>query len=55
MKYTEIIQELISAAMSPKKTVVRSMKETGKKAIGISPVYGPDEVVYAAGCLPIGL
>ena len=55
MKYTEIIQELISAAMSPKKTVVRSMKETGKKAIGISPVYGPDEVVYAAGCLPIAL
>lgn len=31
------------------------MKETGKKAIGMSPVYAPDEVVYAANCLPIGL
>lgn len=55
MKYTEIIQELVSAAKSPKKTVVKSMKDTGKKAIGISPVYGPDEVVYAANCLPVGL
>ena len=55
MKHNEIIQTLVEAAKSPKKTVVKTMKATGKKAIGLSPVYGPDEVIYAAGCLPIGL
>lgn len=55
MKYANVIQELVSAAKSPKKTVIKTMKETGKKAIGLSPVYGPDEVVYAANCFPIGL
>ena len=55
MKHIDLIQELVSAAKSPKKTVIKSMKDTGKKAIGLSPVYGPDEIVYAANCLPIGL
>ena len=55
MKHNEIIEALVAAAKSPKKTVTRSMNTTGKKAIGLSPVYGPDEVVYAAGCLPVGL
>lgn len=55
MTYTELIQELVSAAKSPKKTVVRTMQDTGKKAVGVSPVYGPEEIICAANCLPIGL
>lgn len=55
MNYTDIIQELVTAAMSPQKTVIKTMKDTGKKAIGLFPVFGPDEIVYAAGCLPVGL
>ena len=31
------------------------MKETGKKAVGCFPYYTPDEIIYAAGLLPVGL
>ncbi len=55
MSYQDIIQELVAAAKTPKKTVVRSMKETGKKAVGMFPVFAPDEIVYAAGCIPVGM
>ncbi len=55
MTYQDGLLELIAAAKSPKKTVLKTMKETGKKAIGMSPVFGPDEIVYATGCIPAGL
>lgn len=55
MTHTDLIQELVSAAKSPKKTVIKTMQSTGKKAIGLSPVYGPEEIIYAANCLPVGL
>ena len=55
MSYQDIIQEFTSAAITPKKTVIRSMKETGKKAVGMFPVFAPDEIVYAAGCIPVGM
>lgn len=53
------IQEIISAlektANHPAKAVKASMKETGKKAVGCFPYYTPDEIIYAAGLLPVGL
>ncbi len=55
MSYQDIIQELITAAKTPKKTVIRSMNTTGKRAVGMFPVFAPDEIVYAAGCLPVGM
>ncbi len=35
--------------------VVRDWKESGKKVIGCFPVYCPDEIVHAAGMMPIGM
>ena len=37
------------------KEVVKTQKEKGRKLVGIIPVYGPEELVHAAGMLPIGL
>jgi bcr-type benzoyl-CoA reductase subunit C len=51
----EIISDLQETANHPAKAVKASMKETGKKAVGCFPYYTPDEIIYAAGLLPIGL
>jgi bcr-type benzoyl-CoA reductase subunit C len=50
-----IIQELEAIALSPYKSVMRTMKETGKEAIGCFPIYAPEELIYAAGMLPVGM
>jgi bcr-type benzoyl-CoA reductase subunit C len=51
----EIIADLQETANHPAKAVKASMKETGKKAVGCLPYYTPDEIIYAAGLLPVGL
>ena len=51
----EIISDLQETANHPAKAVKASMKETGKKAVGCFPYYTPDEIIYAAGMLPVGL
>jgi bcr-type benzoyl-CoA reductase subunit C len=51
----EIISDLQETANHPAKAVKTSMKETGKKAVGCFPYYTPDEIIYAAGLLPVGL
>ena len=51
----EIIGLLGETANHPAKAVKAAMKETGKKAIGCFPYYTPDEIIYAAGLLPVGL
>ena len=51
----EIISALEEAASHPAKAVKKSMQETGKKAVGCFPYYTPDEIIYAAGLLPVGL
>ena len=51
----EIISTLKSVADAPKKAVEDYKKETGKGAVGIMPVYSPEEIVHAAGFLPVGM
>ncbi|MDR1796692.1 MAG: 2-hydroxyacyl-CoA dehydratase family protein [Clostridiales Family XIII bacterium] len=51
----ELIRELSDAGASPKATIAKSMKETGKEAFGCFPIYVPEEIIYAAGYLPVGL
>lgn len=51
----EIIAELKAIADDPKKAMEDYKKETGKGAVGIMPVYCPEEIVHAAGYLPIGM
>lgn len=52
---TKLINQLEKAALYPAKTVVESIKASKKKAIGCFPIYTPEEIVYAAGYLPIGM
>lgn len=54
-KILDTIQELEMIAMSPEKAVAQAMKDTGKKAVGCFPIYTPEEIVYAAGMLPVGM
>lgn len=51
----ELIQIFQEIANNPKKMVEDYKKETGKEVIGVMPVYAPEEIIHAAGCLPIGL
>lgn len=51
----EIIREFKEIASNPKKAMEDYKKETGKGAVGVMPVYCPEEIVHAAGYLPIGM
>lgn len=51
----EIINEFKAIADKPRKAMDDYKKETGKGAVGIMPVYCPEEIVHAAGYLPIGM
>ena len=55
MSATERIQSLAAAGRTPKQTILQSMKDTGKKAIGCFPIYLPEEIIYASGLLPVGM
>ena len=45
----EIINEFKAIADNPRKAMDDYKKETGKGAVGIMPVYCPEEIVHAAG------
>ena len=51
----EIIRKLTAAAAAPGSTIRESCQKTGKPAVGFVAPYGPEEIAYAAGCLPVGL
>ncbi len=42
-------------ADNPAKAVSEHKAQTGKGAVGVMPVYAPEELVHATGCLPVGL
>ena len=50
----EIIEEFNAVASNPGKQMKKFVDE-GKKIIGIVPYYAPEELVYAAGMVPMGL
>jgi bcr-type benzoyl-CoA reductase subunit C len=51
----EILKEMEYIAHHPAKMVMKWKSETGKKAVGIAPIHCAEEVVHAAGMLPVGL
>jgi lactoyl-CoA dehydratase subunit beta len=51
----EIVAQLQRVASNPKEAIEQHKKETGKGAVGIIYVYGPEEIIHAAGYLPVGL
>ncbi|MBP3736106.1 MAG: 2-hydroxyacyl-CoA dehydratase [Lachnospiraceae bacterium] len=49
-----LLQEFAVVAASPK-AQLKKYKEQGKKVIGVLPYYAPEELVYAAGMVPMGI
>lgn len=50
-----LLEEINAIASHPAKMLKVFKETTGKKAIGCLPVYCPEELVHASGCLPIGI
>lgn len=53
--YRSLIDELCQAALHPGATVAKTIRDTGKKAVGCFPIYTPEEILYAAGFVPVGI
>ena len=51
----ELSSRFKEIAASRKKAMDDYRAETGKGAVGIMPVYCPEEIVHATGYLPIGM
>ena len=49
------IRRLEEIALHPAQSVADSCSMTGKDAVGCFPIYTPEEIVYAAGLLPVGI
>lgn len=54
MSIETLVQEFTAIAASPKKRLDK-FKSEGKKVIGVLPYYAPEELVYAAGMVPMGI
>ncbi|MGL4790533.1 MAG: 2-hydroxyacyl-CoA dehydratase subunit D [Anaerotignaceae bacterium] len=54
-RINELLNEFKHISANPKEQVAKFKKETGKGAVGIMPVYSPEELVHAAGYLPMGI
>lgn len=55
MSYLNTIEMLCDAALHPGKTILATREETGKDLVGCFPIHTPEEIVYAAGCVPVGM
>lgn len=55
MSMNEMIQELCAVADAPGKSIRSTLASTGKRAVGWVAPYAPEEIIYAAGCIPVGL
>ena len=51
----KLISELEHIAENPREAVADYLSKTGSKAVGVAPVYTPEELVHAAGMLPVGI
>ena len=54
-KVETMLSQLKSIAENPKKAMDDYKAKTGKGAVGIMPVYAPEEMIHATGYLPMGL
>lgn len=50
-----LLEQFKAIAGDPRKAVADHLAETGKGAIGMMPIYAPEELVHATGFLPVGL
>lgn len=54
-KVEAILSQLKDIAANPQKAMDDYKAETGKGAVGIMPIYAPEEMVHATGYLPMGI
>jgi len=54
-KVETILSQLKDVAANPKKAMDDYKAKTGKGAIGILPLYAPEELIHATGYLPMGI
>lgn len=54
-KINKLFKEFKYVVDNPGKMVEEHKRETGLGAVGIMPVYSPEEIVHASGYLPIGI
>ena len=54
MSINALLDEFKVKAASPKK-LLAEYKAQGKKVVGVLPYYAPEELVYAAGMVPMGI
>ena len=54
-KIDTILSQLDAISKNPRKAMEDFKAKTGKGAVGILPIYAPEEIVYATGYLPIGI
>ena len=54
MSIEVLLKEFQEVAYNPKKQLA-AFKAEGKKVIGVLPYYAPEELVYAAGMVPMGI
>lgn len=50
-----LLGQFRAIAGDPRKAMADHLAETGKGAIGMMPIYAPEELVHATGFLPVGL
>lgn len=50
-----LLEQFRAIAGDPRKAMSDHLAETGKGAIGMMPIYAPEELVHATGFLPVGL
>lgn len=50
-----IMNELTEISKNPTKAVEDFTNKTGKGAVGVMPVYAPEELIHASGYLPVGI
>lgn len=50
-----LLEQFRAIADDPRKAMADHLAETGKGAIGMMPIYAPEELVHATGFLPVGL
>lgn len=53
--YKDMIEQLVEAGLHPGKTIAETRKQTGKELVGVFPIRTPEEIVYASGCVPVGM
>ena len=53
--YKTLITQLAASASTPGRTMAASAAASGRELFGCFPLHVPEELVYAAGYLPVGM